>query len=296
MTATASRLPTVRSSSVRPSPIGLVVEGFRETLSRRRLIRYLIQADLKKKGSNTLLGNVWWVLDPLLQMLVYVVLVSIIFTRKQPDYALFVFAAILPWKWFTSSVGDAIASVTSQERLIKQLQFPKIVLPMAATFAGIANFGFGLIALGGLYLVFFRDRLTWYVLLVPLIAIVQLVFTIALDLVLSAANVFVRDVSNISRHVLRLWFYLSPGLYSLSLVTESSLGKEYPAIVTLLKLNPFAVLFEAYRAVIYGTATGGPPTSPDWIALGILLAVSMVLVVLGAWFFKRLEPTFAKIV
>jgi len=296
MSATAASSPTVRSSSVRPGPVGLVVEGFRETLSRRRLIRYLIQADLKKKGSDTLLGNVWWVLDPLLQMLVYVVLVSIIFTRKQPDYPLFVFAAILPWKWFTSSVGDAIASVTAQERLIKQLQFPKIVLPMAATFAGIVNFSFGLVPLAGLYLVLFRDRLTWYVLLIPLIAVVQLVFTIAVDLVLAAANVFIRDVANISRHILKIWFYLSPGLYSFALLSESSLGKEHPAIVALLRLNPFAVLFESYRAVIYGTSDGGPPTMPNWTALGILLAVSVVLVVLATALFKRLEPTFAKVV
>jgi ABC-type polysaccharide/polyol phosphate export permease len=296
MSATASSSPTVRSSSVRPGPVGLVVEGFRETLSRRRLIRYLIQADLKKKGSDTILGNVWWVLDPLLQMLVYVVLVSIIFTRKQPDYALFVFSAILPWKWFTSSVNDAISSVTAQERLIKQLQFPKIVLPMAATLAGIVNFGFGLIALAGLYLVLFPDRFTWHVLLIPLIAVVQLVFTIAVDLVLSATNVFVRDVSNISRHVLRLWFYLSPGLYSFTLLTDSSLGKSYPGVVALLRLNPFVVLFESYRAVIYGTSDGGPPTMPNWAGLGILLAVSVVLVVLATALFKRLEPTFAKVV
>ncbi len=74
----------VRSTSVRPSLFRLVLDGFREALSRRRLIRYLVQADLKKKGSDTALGNVWWVLDPLLQMIVYVVLVSVIFSRSQP--------------------------------------------------------------------------------------------------------------------------------------------------------------------------------------------------------------------
>jgi ABC-type polysaccharide/polyol phosphate export permease len=99
--------------------------------SRRRLIRYLVQADTKKKGADTLLGNVWWILDPLLQMLVYVILVAVIFQRSEADYPLFIFAAILPWKWFTSSVNDAIGSVVSQERLIKQIHFPKIVLPTA---------------------------------------------------------------------------------------------------------------------------------------------------------------------
>ncbi len=295
MTANASSSPVIKSSSIRPGPVGLVVEGFREVLSRRRLIRYLIQADLKKKGADTILGNVWWVLDPLLQMLVYMILVSVVFTRKQPDYALFIFAVILPWKWFLASVNDAIGSVTSQERLIKQLQFPKIVLPMASTLAGIVSFSFGLVALAGLYLVVFPDRFTLYVLLIPVVAVVQLVFTMGVGLILSAANVFVRDISNVARHFLRLWFYLSPGLYSLTLLTESSIGKSHPELVRLLYLNPFAVLFESYRAVAYGTADGGMPTMPNWISLGILFAVSVVLLVIGTAFFKRLEPTFAKV-
>ena len=109
--------------------------------------RVLIRADLKKKGSDTVLGNLWWVIDPLLQMLVYVVFVTIIFARSTPDYPLFIFAAILPWKWFTSTIYDGITSVVGQERLIKQIQFPKIILPTASTVAGIANFIFGLVAL-----------------------------------------------------------------------------------------------------------------------------------------------------
>jgi ABC-type polysaccharide/polyol phosphate export permease len=272
-----------------------VAEGFREAWERRRLIRYLLQADIKKKGADTVLGNVWWILDPLLQMVVYVILVSIIFTRSQPDYPLFIFAAILPWKWFTSSVGDAITSVTSQERLIKQIQFPKVVLPFATTFAGVVNFGFGLVALAGLLLLLFQDRISPYLLCIPAIAFVQLAFSLAVGLFVAAANVFVRDVGNVARHFLRLWFYLSPGLYSITLVTESNLGKEMPFLVTLLRLNPFAVLFEAYRAVIYGTADGGPPMAPNWLSLGALLAVSALLMLLAMALFKRLEPSFAKV-
>jgi ABC-type polysaccharide/polyol phosphate export permease len=96
--AVASEVPsTFRSSAIRPGPIALVRLGFGELAARRRLIRYLVQADLKKKGSDTLLGNVWWVIDPLLQMVVYLILVTVIFDRKIPDYPLFLFGAILPW-------------------------------------------------------------------------------------------------------------------------------------------------------------------------------------------------------
>ena len=95
-----------------------------------------MQAGLRKSGADTLFGNIWWILDPLLQMLVYVILVSVIFQRDQPAYPLFIFAAILPWKWFGSAIQDGTVSVVSQERLIKQINFPKLVLPVASVSPG----------------------------------------------------------------------------------------------------------------------------------------------------------------
>ena len=289
--------PTYSSSAVRPGPIGLVREAVGELRSRRELVRYLVQADLKKKGADTLLGNLWWVLDPLLQMLVYVVLVSVIFQRQQEAYPLFIFAAILPWKWFTSSIGEAISSVSSQDRLIKQVHFPKIVLPTAALASGIANFAFGLIPLLALMLLFYPEKVSVYLLLVPVIGVVQLVFTASLGFVVAAVNLFYRDVGNISRHVLRLWFYLSPALYGP--VTMAGLAEQHPELYRLMQLNPFYTLFTAYRTVIYGIQTpdGGslPPTTPDWAALGVLFLVSVVLLVVATVFFKRIEPTFAKV-
>ena len=275
------------SSAKRPGALGLVSQAIREIRSRRRLIRYLVLADLKKKGADTVLGNVWWVLDPLLQMLVYVLLVSVILNKSQPDYPLFIFAAILPWKWFTTAITDAIYSVSSQDRLIKQLQFPKIVLPTAATVAGVVNFAFGFIALGGLLLLFYRERATPYLVLLPLIAAVQFVFTLAIAYAVAAINVFYRDVGNVSRHALRLWFYLSPGLYGIA--TLHTIAERYPLLIEGMSFNPFFVLFNAYRAVIYDGQ------SPDWTALSILLAVSIGLLGLATIFFKRVEPSFAKV-
>ncbi|HSL76309.1 MAG TPA: hypothetical protein VK867_05150, partial [Candidatus Limnocylindrales bacterium] len=146
--STTSEVPAeFRHAATRPGPFTLLGEALEDIFSRRRLVGYLVRADIKKKGADTFLGNLWWVLDPLLQMVVYVVFVSLIFDRATPDYPLFVLAAILPWKWFTSSVNDATTSVTSQGSLIRQIQFPKIVLPMAATSAAVVGFAFSLIPL-----------------------------------------------------------------------------------------------------------------------------------------------------
>jgi lipopolysaccharide transport system permease protein len=246
-----------------------------------------VQADLRKKGADTLLGNVWWVIDPLLQMAVYVVLVSVVFNRGTEDYPLFIFAAILPWKWFQSGVQDAIVSVSGADRLIKQIQFPKLVLPIASVAAGIVNFAFGMIPLVALMLLLYADRLSGMLLLIPLIAVVQLAFTLAVAILLGAANVFYRDVGNLSRHLLRLWFYLSPGLYSAAQLREA--GERLPIVADVLLLNPFAILFTAYRDVIY------EGIAPEWTGLAVLLAVSVVLVAVATILFKRVEPAFAKV-
>ena len=114
MSETAQVSAHFRTTAVRPGPLGLLREALTEMIGRRRLIAYLVQADMKKKGADTLLGNIWWVLDPLLQMVVYVVFVSVVLQRGGPDYPLFIFSAILPWKWFQTSVQDGITSVTSR--------------------------------------------------------------------------------------------------------------------------------------------------------------------------------------
>ncbi|MDQ3345421.1 MAG: ABC transporter permease [Chloroflexota bacterium] len=292
MSVTSEAPAAFRNAAARPTPLGLLTEAIRDISSRRRLVRYLVQAEIKKRGANTLLGNIWWILDPLLLMVVYVVLVTIITTRALPDYPLFIFAAILPWKWFTAAVTDATGSIVNHHRLIKQIAFPKIVLPVAATTAGVVGFAFGLIPLAAIMLLY-PHRLTPLILLIPIIAVVQYVFTVAVAILVAAGNVFFRDLGNVVRHLLRLWWYLSPGLYALSHLDGIALF-ENPVLRFIAHANPFAVLFEAYRSVIYGTPQGSP-MPPDWASLAILFVASTVFLAIASVAFKRLEPTFAKV-
>jgi ABC-type polysaccharide/polyol phosphate export permease len=294
MSRTSEAPASFHDAAVTPGPLSLLAEAVHDVASRRRLVRYLVQAEIKKRGVNTLLGNLWWVMDPLLLMGVYVVLVTVIGRgRTIPDYPLFIFAAILPWKWFTSAVQDSTTSVVNQQRLIRQIAFPKLVLPTAATTAGVVGFAFGLIPLG-LIMLFYADRISVFLLFIPLIAAVQYVFTLAVSFLVAAGNVFFRDLGNVVRHVLRLWFYLSPGLYSLSHLDSIGLIRDHPTLKTLAGLNPFAVLFESYRHVIYGTDTG-PPVAPGFSGLAILLLASIVFLAVASMVFKRLEPNFAKV-
>ena len=289
---------SLRHASEGDSPIALLRQGIADILSRRRLIRYLVQADMKKRGSDTLLGNVWWVLDPLLQMAVYVILVSVIARRPAPDYPLFIFAALLPWKWYASVVNDATTAVVNKDKLIRQIAFPKLVLPVSAASAGVVGFVWGLIPLG-LLMLFYLDRVQPVMLVwLPVIAVVQYVFSLASAVLVSAANVFFRDLGNAIGHGLRLWWFLSPGLYSLEAVRQTEFVQQNPIIGTLASLNPFAVLFEAYRAVIYGHPSGSlseGPHPPDLVSLLVLFGASLLFLGIAVILFKRVEPEFAKV-
>lgn len=294
---------TIRQSPGGPSSFTLLKQGITDILSRRRLIRYLVQADMKKRGSDTVLGNLWWVLDPLLQLVVYVIFVSIIARRPAPDYPLFIFAAIVPWKWFSAVITDATTSVVRADKLIRQIAFPKLVLPLSSASAGVVGFLWGLVPLAGLLLLTEVNasaghpaRVSVMLVWLPVIAGVQFVFTAAAAILVAAANVFFRDLGNALGHALRLWWFLSPGLYSLDNLRDTSFVQHHPIVGVIAGLNPFAVLFESYRAVIYGTPDGlGPPHPPDLLALAYLLLGSLLFLVVCITFFKRVEPEFAKV-
>ena len=278
----------MRIARSRRSVRELLVEGFSEILNRRRLIRYMVLANMKRTHADTVLGQLWWVLDPLFLMVIYVVLVQVIFQAGTPDYPLFIFAAILPWKWFSISLGSSAGSVTGREGLIRQIQFPKIVLPVAAIVAATVSFAISLIALALMYLPYL-DRLSPWLLALPLIAVVQFAFSTSIGFGLAAMNVFYRDVQVILGHVVRLWFYASPGLWALSDLEDN------PTLHTILSLNPMAPVLESYRAVIYGT-TAGDPLAPDFAGLAYTLVVSAVVILFTMVVFKRTEPAFAKVV
>ena len=278
---------TAGPASTRRRPLGTLRGGIHDIVSRRRLIRFLVAADLKRTHADTLVGRAWWILDPLMQMAIYWVLFALIFQRKIPDFALFLFAAILPWKWLASTLGDASTSISSRVALVRQVQFPKLVLPAASVGAGITGFGFGLVALA-FFLVPYHDRISPWLLALPIVAAVQAVFILALAIGISALNAFYRDIGNILGHALRLWFYLSPGLYSLESLPDGP-------VRTVLSLNPMAPILESYRRIIWGTEQVAHGVAPDFTALAVVLVVSLLLLALAIVGFKRAEPAFARI-
>jgi ABC-type polysaccharide/polyol phosphate export permease len=295
-----------RSSAYRPGPLELLSSAVREVASRRRLIGYMIGAQVRKKGADTVLGNLWWILDPLITMLVYVLVMTVIFQRATPDFPLFLLAAMVPFKWATATIGGSTGAVVGHERLIKQILFPKIILPITTAGAEIVSFAFGMGVLTAVLVVAYPAHLSVQLAWLPLIAAVQFVFTLGIAIMVAAVTVFYRDVGIVIGHTMRLLFWVSPILWSFDAAIgrgealREALGETGFAI---LSYNPISILLTAYRQVIYGRVAMGPegrpiwtdPVPPDLLLLGAVLASGVGLLVLGVLVFKRLEPAFAKV-
>jgi|UniRef100_UPI00404B44F1 lipopolysaccharide transport system permease protein len=270
----------------RRGTVGTILESLTSLVERRRLVWYLTISEIRNKGANSLLGNIWWFLDPALQLFVYFLLVSVIFQQAQPAILLFLGSAILPWKWFSAALASATTSVRGREQVMRQISFPHLVLPASSVFASVANFAFALVPLGALYLLY-PDRLTPWALAVLPVAVVQFLWTVPVVIMLSAVAVFFRDISNFIPHGLRIWFYLSPALFPLEKL--QALGDQYPWFGYFVAINPFTWLFSGYRdALYYGR-------SPQWEVLGILALASIPATLLSIYLFRRVSPLFVKV-
>ncbi len=253
-------------------------DELRELVRYRSLVRYLVASGLRTQSTPTALGQLWWLLDPLLLGAVYFLLVDVIMRRGGDDFAVFVFASVVVWKHFQTSVRNATAITVSREQAMRQVRFPRSVLPLAATLTETVYFAFGLLVVIVAAIPFGIAPAPALALL-PIVAAVQVVLALAIAFVLSALNVFFRDVQHLSGHAFRIWFYLSPGLYAVSLVPER--------LRTVYDLNPFVTLLPAYHTILLD---GG---APDWSALAIVSAAATLLL-LGAYaLFVRLAPSFA---
>jgi len=256
-----------------------MIRQFKDIWDRRDLIRYFVASDLKVIYKNKVLGFLWSLLDPLFMMLVYIILVVFIFQRGGPQFPVLLFSALLAWRWFTYSLSGAITSVTGKAKLIQSVYFPKAILPLIKVIVGMVNYLLGLVILIPLLFIF-EAEFTINVLWLPALILVQLLFTVGVGFFCAALSVYFRDLQNIMLFTLRIWFYLSPGLYSVAdRIPERFLG--------IYMLNPFATLFTSYKNVL---VRGLPPNEYMLVALALAVAVFLG----GFAFFARREPQFAK--
>src|SRR5437762_1285830 len=252
----------------------------------RGLIQSLVARELKARYRGSVLGFFWSFVNPLLLLLVY----WFVFTTVLPNtmagvqpYALFMFCGILPWTWFSASLTEASGSLISGGNLIKKVMFPAEVLPIVSVLANMVHFFLGLPILL-IFLILFRPPTLWHFAWLPIAVLVQLVFTSALALFLSALAVHFRDIRDILANVLLLWFFATPIIYPWF---QPGLQRFKP----LFDANPFTHLAVSYQEIFFFHEALG-----HWKWLVALGAASIVLFLACYWVFDRLRDSFAEAV
>ena len=259
---------------------GLV--ALRDLWHYRELLYFLVWRDLKVRYKQTALGVAWVVMQPLLTTVVFSVFLGML-ARVPSDgapYPVFVFAAMLPWTFFSGAVATSGNSLVGSSHLITKVYFPRVIIPMAAVGGRLVDFLVSFVVLA-LLLAFYGVAPTWNLLmLAPLVALVTLL-SLAVGMWASAANVRYRDVAAILPVLVQLWMFASPVVYPLSMVPERWRS--------LYSLNPLVGVIAGFRSAALGHAF-------DWGALAFSAAVTLGLLAVAALSFRRMEKHFADLV
>jgi lipopolysaccharide transport system permease protein len=248
----------------------------------RELLYFLIWKDVKVKYKQTALGVAWAILQPLFGMLLFTLLFGRV--AKLPSdglpYPVFYYSSLLMWTYFSTAIVMASNSVVTNNSLVTKIYFPRILLPAAAVGSSLLDLAIASVILFVLLLVY-GVPLTPRVGLLFLLLIPLVVFAMGVGQFLAALNVNYRDVRHALPFLVQVWMFASPVVYPISMVPA-----EYRWVVAL---NPIAGIIEATRALI-----AGRPIPAE--ALGISIAVTVVVFVLGLWYFQRSERRFADVI
>jgi lipopolysaccharide transport system permease protein len=261
-----------------------MLDNLQRLFRYRGLVQTLVTRELKARYRGSVLGFLWSFINPLLLLLVYTFVFSVVLPGFRGDlepYALFLFCGLLPWTWFSSALLESSHSLIANGNLIKKVLFPVEILPVVAVLSNMFHFFFALPILG-LFLLFYTRpvspfELVWF----PVVVLAQLVLTLGIAFFLSALTVHFRDLRDILGNLLTLWFFSTPILYPMSQLPPFGQG--------LMNLNPFAHLAIAYQEILFYEGPFG-----HWKWLLALLAGSFVVFLLGYALFDRLRDSFAE--
>jgi lipopolysaccharide transport system permease protein len=276
----ATDLPMIR---IEPSK-GWVSLKLRELWEYRELLYFLTWRDIKVRYKQTVLGAAWAVIRPFCTMVVF----SVFFGKLAQipsdgiPYPIFSYAALVPWTFFAHGLSQSSDSLVGGARLIKKVYFPRLAMPISTVLSGIVDFGLAFVVLLGMMLAFGIVP-TVNVLWLPLFLLLALITALGTGLWLSAMNVQFRDVRYTVPFITQFWMFITPIAYPSSLIED-------PLLRTLYGLNPMTGVVEGFRWALLGTGT-----APGLVIIASS-AAALVLLTSGAFYFRRMEKTFADVV
>ena len=261
---------------------GWQIIDFEELREYRDLFYFLVWRDIKVLYAQTILGFMWAILNPVIQIAVF----TIIFGKvaKLPTdgipYALFSTVAIIPWTYMSAAMTQSSQSLVTHQHILGKVYFPRLIFPLTPILSKLVDFGISL-AIVGVVLLYYRVAPTWNLLLLPIFIAMMLSVPAGVGMWLSALAIRFRDVKFAMQYVIQMLVYSAPIVYSASTIPE-------PYRV-LYSLNPIVGVIEGFRACLLGT------TIPwQFILPGMM--TSMLLVVTGAFYFKRMERVFVDVI
>jgi ABC-2 type transport system permease protein len=285
--------------SARPSPLQRAVAVWRY----RELLVSLVRKELKIKYKNSALGFIWSLLNPALYLVVFYVVFQIFLKAGLPYFPIFLLAGLLPWNLFGTALGAGTVSISSNASLVTKVWFPREILPLAAIGAGLVHFMLQTMVLLAALLVFRYEPAYGYLPLIPLALFTLVLLVVALSIGLAAINVYARDTQHLLELALLAWFWMTPIVYPYRQVADR--------VGSLFLLNPITPIVITFQRALYNrtesvtrskagvvTTTHVLPASANWLwyarNLGIVIAVSAVLLLGALAIFGRLEDNFAE--
>jgi lipopolysaccharide transport system permease protein len=280
-----SELSDLPVTYIRPSR-GWRSVDLRELWRYRGLLYFLVWRDIKVRYKQTALGASWAIIQPFFTMVVF----SLFFGRLAGvpsdgvPYPIFTFAALVPWTFFANGLTNSANSLVGSQNLLKKVYFPRLAIPIATVLAGTVDFALAFVVLLGMMCFYGFVPTASSLWLVPLLAL-ALVTSLGVGLWFSALNVQYRDVRYVVPFLVQIWLFATPIAYGASLLDE--FGTHWQM---LYALNPMVGVVEGFRWALLGT---GSPPGP-MVAVSTLAAI--LILVGGAFYFRRLERSFADVV
>ncbi|MBR2246548.1 MAG: ABC transporter permease [Bacilli bacterium] len=245
----------------------------------RELLKSNVKKEIRGKYKGSFLGVLWSFFNPLLQVAVYAIVFPYIMRIKTDNYLQYLIVGIIPWTFFTTVINQGMITVRMNAGIIKKVYFPREILPISVALSGLINFFISCIIIL-LFCVFGGLGISWHLLLLPFIAIIQFFLTLGLVFALSAINIYIKDTEYIVQFIINMLFYGTPILYTATL---------FPTTVRwILYLNPLTELVDFYRDIFMYHQM------PQLHHFIYLVVVTGFVYVIGRLIFKKLEKGFAE--
>ena len=257
--------------------------GLRDVWEYRELLYFLLWREVKGRYRQMAFGPLWIIVQPLVNMVIF----SFVFGQlaKLPSdgvpYPIFTYVALLPWQFFSNSSRSSAQSLLSQQSVISKVYFPRLVIPISAVLSAFVDFLASFVILVGM-LIFYQVTPTWAVLTLPFFLLLAAATGLGIGLWLAGLAVKFRDVAIGLGFAITTWQYLTPVAYSATLIPEQW--------QTLYRLNPMTSVVEGFRWALLGT--GQAPDSTTALSTALV----MLLLITGAFFFRRTERTIVDLI